>query len=171
VLETASLNEIELGEYCCRKGLFPQRIRAWREVCEQAHAPIALQADREKLRAQSREMKRLEAEMRHKEKALPEAAALLMLQKKSPHPLGGATGRKIHVEERCQVIAWIDEAYAAGARLSQACEVLEISPRTLQRWREGGEVKADARQEAATRSHCRQTPCIPVFRGTGEFWG
>jgi hypothetical protein len=33
------------------------------------------------------------------------------------------------------VIAWID---AAGARVSRACEVLAISPRTLQRWREGG---------------------------------
>ncbi|MCP4243306.1 MAG: hypothetical protein GY772_22340, partial [bacterium] len=36
------------------------------------------------------------------------------------------------------MIAWIDEACIAGARLSRACEVLEISPRTLQRWREDG---------------------------------
>ncbi len=28
VLETASLNELELGEYCRRKGLFPQMIDA-----------------------------------------------------------------------------------------------------------------------------------------------
>ena len=45
--------------------------------------------------------------------------------------------------------AWIDEACAAGARLSRACNVLDISERTLQRWREGGEVKADRRQEAS----------------------
>ena len=49
------------------------------------------------------------------------------------------------------MIAWIDEACSAGARLSRACEVLEISPRTLQRWREDGGVKADGRQEASAR--------------------
>jgi transposase InsO family protein len=49
------------------------------------------------------------------------------------------------------VIAWINDACVAGARLSRACEVLEISPRTLQRWREDGEVKADGRKQAGAR--------------------
>jgi putative transposase len=49
------------------------------------------------------------------------------------------------------VIAWIDDACVAGARLSRTCEVLEISPRTLQRWREDGEVKADGRKQAGAR--------------------
>ncbi len=82
VLETASLNEVELGEYCRRKGLFPQQISAWREICMRAHAPIAPKADRKKLRDQAQEIKRLEADLRRKEKALAEAAALLVLQKK-----------------------------------------------------------------------------------------
>lgn len=82
VLETASLNEVELGEYCRRKGLFPQQISAWRELCLQAQAPLAPKADREKLRHQAKEIKQLEAELRRKEKALAEAAALLVLQKK-----------------------------------------------------------------------------------------
>ncbi len=82
VLETVSLNEVELGEYCRRKGLFPQQISAWREICKQAHAPLAPKADREKLRSQAKEIKRLDAELRRKEKALAEAAALLILQKK-----------------------------------------------------------------------------------------
>jgi transposase InsO family protein len=43
------------------------------------------------------------------------------------------------------VTACIDEACAAGARLSKVCRVVEISPRTLQRWREEGAVKADGR--------------------------
>ena len=34
VLETASLNEVELGEYCRRKGLFPQMIDAWQATCK-----------------------------------------------------------------------------------------------------------------------------------------
>ncbi len=49
------------------------------------------------------------------------------------------------------MIAWIDEACIAGARLSRACEVLEISARTLQRWREDGEVKADGRKQAGAQ--------------------
>ncbi|MCP3882450.1 MAG: transposase, partial [Sulfitobacter sp.] len=44
--------------------------------------------------------------------------------------------------------ACIDEACAAGARVTEACRVVAISPRTLQRWREAGEVKADGRQQA-----------------------
>ncbi len=83
VLETTSLSEIELGEYCRRKGLFPQQLSAWRETCVQAHAPLAPQADRKKLGEQRKSIKRLEAELRRKEKALAEAAALLVLQKKS----------------------------------------------------------------------------------------
>ncbi len=46
--------------------------------------------------------------------------------------------------------AWINEACTAGARLSKACEVLEISVRTLQRWGEDGGVKADGREQANT---------------------
>lgn len=88
VLETASLNENELGEYCRRKGVFPRQINAWRETCTQAHAPLAPKADRKKLRNQTKEIKRLEAKLRRKEKALAEAAALLILKKKV-HTLWG----------------------------------------------------------------------------------
>ena len=82
VLEAASLTEVQLGEYCRRKGLFAQQISAWRAICVQAHAPLAPQADREKLRHQAKAIKRLEADLRRKEKALAEAAALLILEKK-----------------------------------------------------------------------------------------
>jgi putative transposase len=55
------------------------------------------------------------------------------------------------LRERQEVTACIDEACAAGARIKEACRMVEISPRTLQRWREGGEVKADGRQQAGQR--------------------
>ena len=84
VLETASLNEIELGAYCRRKGLFKPMIDTWRETCKQAHSPLApkAKADRTAIRTQKKKIKRLEMELRRKEKALAEAAALLILQKK-----------------------------------------------------------------------------------------
>lgn len=82
VVETASLNEAELSEYCRRKGLYPEQISAWRETCEQAHTAVTSKVDRAKVAKQAKQIKRLEAELRRKEKALAEAAALLVLQKK-----------------------------------------------------------------------------------------
>jgi len=35
MLETAGLNEAELGEYCRRKGLFIEQIAAWRQACQE----------------------------------------------------------------------------------------------------------------------------------------
>ena len=49
------------------------------------------------------------------------------------------------------MIRLIDETCEAGARLSQACRVLAISARTLQRWREDGDVKGDGRKEAGAQ--------------------
>jgi transposase-like protein len=84
VLETASLNEMELSAYCRRKGLFKHMIEAWRETCEQAHTQLGpkAKADQTAIRIQKKEIKRLEMELRRKEKALAETAALLVLQKK-----------------------------------------------------------------------------------------
>lgn len=82
VIETAALNELELGEYCRRKGLFPQQIAAWRASCVQAVAPAPSKAERAERRAEREELKRLQRELARKEKALAEAAALLILEKK-----------------------------------------------------------------------------------------
>jgi len=149
VVETASLNELELSEYCRRKGLYPAQLSAWRNTCLQANASVPAKADREKLSQQAKAIKQLEAELRRKEKALAEAAALLVLEKKNSNALGGARGRKIDLRERRDVIAHLHEACAAGARLGPACQLLELSPRTLQRWREDAHVKADGRKAAA----------------------
>ena len=84
VLETAALNETDLAEYCRRKGLFVEQIAAWRQVCQQANARSvergreqATQSKGDRLR-----IKQLEKELHRKEKALAEAAALLLLRKK-----------------------------------------------------------------------------------------
>ncbi len=37
------------------------------------------------------------------------------------------------------ILALIDEAVASGARLEKACEILELSARSVQRWRVGGQ--------------------------------
>jgi putative transposase len=39
----------------------------------------------------------------------------------------------------------INEAVTSGARLGRSCEMMELAPRTLQRWRERGEQCFDRR--------------------------
>lgn len=54
----------------------------------------------------------------------------------------------IPLPERQKIVVWIHEAVQAGARKHRACEEAGISVRTLQRWTQAGEVKADGRPEA-----------------------
>lgn len=85
VLETAGLNEAELAEYCRRKGLFIEQIAAWRTACQEANAHTAERTrdQREQSKTDRKRIKQLEKELLRKEKALAEAAALIILRKKA----------------------------------------------------------------------------------------
>lgn len=85
VVETASMNEAELGEYCRQKGLYPEQIAAWREACLQANADqeVQNQAQRKQSRQTRQQIKKLERELRRKDKALAETTALMVLEKKA----------------------------------------------------------------------------------------
>jgi len=37
VLETATLNEADLAEYCRKRALYPVQIKDWRVACEQSN--------------------------------------------------------------------------------------------------------------------------------------
>ena len=85
VVEAAPLNAAELAEYCRKKGLYPEQIKAWRAACEKANLS-ALEVAKQIRAAQAADRKRiqeLERELRRKEKALAETAALLILLKKA----------------------------------------------------------------------------------------
>ena len=84
VLETAAMNEHQLSEYCREKGLFPEQIATWREACEEANNWQAAQDKKLKasMKEQRKQNKQLQKELERKEKALAEAAALLVLKKK-----------------------------------------------------------------------------------------
>jgi len=84
VMESAALNKTDIAEYCRKKGIYPEQISRWRTACENAN-----DWDREhnqRLKASQKEdkqrIRQLEQELNRKEKALAEAAALLVLQKK-----------------------------------------------------------------------------------------
>jgi transposase-like protein len=81
VVETAGLAEAELAEYCRKKGLFIEQVRAWRELCESAMTAEGPQGG-PALREERKRSRQLEKELRRKERALAEAAALLVLSRK-----------------------------------------------------------------------------------------
>lgn len=85
VLESAGLNEMELGEYCRRKGVYVEQIREWREACEQANASAQERSrlEREQSKAARQRIRNLERERKRDKAALAEAAALLLLRKKA----------------------------------------------------------------------------------------
>ncbi len=85
VVETAAMNEAQLSTYCREKGLYPEQVRQWRDACEQANDWDRTQNRRLKQTRKADEIriKELERELRQKEKALAETAALLVLRKKA----------------------------------------------------------------------------------------
>lgn len=85
VVETASLSEIKMAEYCRSKGLYVEQVEAWRDACMQANGGVAQQAAQlqKDLRQKDKELKDIQKELRRKEAALAEAAALLVLRKKA----------------------------------------------------------------------------------------
>ena len=85
VLEAAALNTAELAQYCRHKGLYVEQIMAWRAACQEANAsPSAHHREhRKQAISDSKEIKTLKKELQRKEKALAEAAALIILRKKA----------------------------------------------------------------------------------------
>ncbi len=77
LLETAHLDEAALAAWCRGKGLFPHHLQTWRTALT---APRG--AESQALREVRQDRDRLARELLRKEKALAEAAALLVLQKK-----------------------------------------------------------------------------------------
>jgi transposase-like protein len=77
LLETASMDELSLAAWCRSRGLFPHHLQAWRAALTAPRTDSS-----QALRDAERERDRLARELLRKDKALAEAAALLVLQKK-----------------------------------------------------------------------------------------
>jgi transposase-like protein len=90
VLETSSMNESELSQYCREKGLYPEQVVSWREASMNgvANEAIDSKAHKTEVKRRDKKIKKLEKELRYKDKALAETTALLVMQKKL-HALWG----------------------------------------------------------------------------------
>jgi len=86
VLEAAAVPAAELGELLRRKGLHEAQLAEWRtQVTEGAVAALQgpSRRDRKAANLEARRVRDLERELARKEKALAEAAVLLVLKKKA----------------------------------------------------------------------------------------
>ena len=83
VLDTYTMTETALAAYCRTKGLYVEQIKEWREACANANANAEKTAKelRSELSLEKTKTKTLEKDLRRKEKALAETAALLVLRK------------------------------------------------------------------------------------------
>ena len=84
VVETMPLSESELSQYCREKGLYVEQVKAWKQDCLEGFRSSperSLKAQRQS-KADKKRVRQLEKELQRKEKALAEAAALLVLRKK-----------------------------------------------------------------------------------------
>ena len=83
VLTTAPMDEVARNAWCREHGVYPKDLAAWREHATQALAePQEARATPGQTREDQRRIKELERELRRKDKALAETAALLVLSKK-----------------------------------------------------------------------------------------
>ena len=85
VLETSSLSELETSKYCREKGIHLTELKKWAKQCQNANNNKIVDPQKLKnnLKNEQKKNKNLQKELRHKEKALAETAALLVLRKKA----------------------------------------------------------------------------------------
>lgn len=79
VVEASKLDDEALGEFLRREGLHKAQVDEWRSIAEGSLADATRLATAS---LEARRVKELERELQRKDKALAEAAALLILQKK-----------------------------------------------------------------------------------------
>ena len=82
IIEASKIPEEELSKYCREKGLFSHHLEAWKLEFINSFGGRPSKDTREKKELKN-EIKSLSSELRRKEKALAEAAALLILKKKA----------------------------------------------------------------------------------------
>ena len=83
VITTAAMDEAARSAWCREHGVYPQQLQQWRDSATQALAePEEARASPQQTKHDRRRIKELESELRRKEKALAETAALLVLSKK-----------------------------------------------------------------------------------------
>ncbi len=84
VITTAAMDEAARSAWCREQGVYPQQLQQWRDSATQALAePEEARASPQQTRQDRQRIGQLEREVRRKDRALAETAALLVLSKKA----------------------------------------------------------------------------------------
>ncbi len=119
-METATMSQAEIAEYCRQRGLYPGQLTQWRGACERANDW----------------------------KGTGGGGCFAGIAKKVRCDVRGRKGRLTVLEHRKECVAIISEAVQSGARLFKACEQAGIHPGTYRRWQVNGDVCEDRRSLA-----------------------
>ena len=82
VVQASELPEEELGAFLRREGVHSSQLEQWRETVQGALTGGQTSESRRQAQRDRKRIRKLEQELRRKDKALAETAALLVLQKK-----------------------------------------------------------------------------------------
>ena len=85
LMETATMNATELSEYCRKKGLYLEELQQWKTdfIAGSTKPAESRQVQAAARRDDKKRIQKLEKELKRKDKALAETAALLVLTKKA----------------------------------------------------------------------------------------
>ena len=81
VIDCASMDEEQVSAWCRENGIFPHHVELWRKEFAES-SPKPAPESKARIKRLTDENRSLKKELRRKEKALAEAAALLVLKKK-----------------------------------------------------------------------------------------
>ncbi len=82
IIDCACMDEKSLSAYCRQKGIYPHHINQWKQEFTENKSKEATTSEPNQLKKLKEENKQLKSDLQRKEKALAEAAALLVLKKK-----------------------------------------------------------------------------------------
>ena len=126
------MSETAFGQFCRKHGYLASTVDAWAEwfnnhpdaVDKKLHdAQMSAMAELKKENA------RKDREIARKDKALADAATMLMLSKKSRGNLGGK-GRLISVQDRREIVTLVEVGQSKGLSQRQSCEAVGITDPT-----------------------------------------
>jgi transposase len=82
VIATAAMDEAQLSAWCREQGVYPTELHQWkRDATAALGEPGEVSVSAQEVREDRKRIKELERDLKRKEKALAEAAALLVLSK------------------------------------------------------------------------------------------
>lgn len=81
LFQSASMNEVELAEFCRKKGIYPSTLEKWKQSCLENIDGQPGKKFKKKEKQLKQKIVKLEREIRKKDKTIAETTALLVLKK------------------------------------------------------------------------------------------